>query len=82
MVVWILSLLTTVGLWVGAVVVLNKGDDGDLATMASNAPMAGFMAGGGVLAGTVFVGAFLLWLAVSAIVREHHRDRDAMRRGL
>lgn len=77
MVVWILSLLGSIGLWVAAVLVMGKAADPFAA--ATNAPLAGLLAGGGALVGLWAFLAFLLWLAVSAIVREHQLDRAQRR---
>jgi len=70
MAVWIVSLLVAVGLWVSAIVIFGKGPDAiDLL------PIAAYLAGAAALVTFWWFVSLLLWLAVSAVVREHDKDR-------
>lgn len=76
MVVWIISLLAAVGLWISAIVLFGKGAEAtDLVPLASV-----LTAAAGVVSFWWFV-SLLLWLAVSAVVREHEKDRRHASRG-
>lgn len=64
-----------IGTAVGVLVVFAKAD-GDLETIAANAQTIVWMSS---ISGTLLVGAFsvlVTWLAVSAVVREHQKDRE------
>ncbi|MFJ4296237.1 hypothetical protein [Curtobacterium sp. NPDC089689] len=74
--VWVVSLIAAIALWVTAVVLVNKGPDAiDLLAAVP------FVAGAAALMTFWWFVSMLLWFAVSAIVREHHKDREALRRG-
>jgi len=74
MAVWIVSLLAAIGLWATAGVIAGKGPEAiDLL------PLAGILAGAAALVSFWWFVSLLLWLAVSAVVREHHKDRQAAR---
>ncbi|MEJ8284032.1 MULTISPECIES: hypothetical protein [Curtobacterium] len=71
LVVWLVSLLVSIALWVSMAVIISKGASGvDLLPLvpileqAAEAVTAGWF------------GSLLLWLAVSAVVKEHHKDRQ------
>lgn len=76
MVVWIVSLLAAITLWVSAGVIAGKGPDG-----TGLLPLAGVLAGAAALVSFWWFVSLLLWLAVSAVVREHHKDRQQAARG-
>jgi hypothetical protein len=76
---WIICLIGAVGMYIGAVLVLNKGQ-GDMFATTANLPTVSVMAGAGTLLLFGWFFALLTWLAVSAIVREHYRDRDRVAR--
>ncbi|WP_420368531.1 hypothetical protein [Curtobacterium sp. L1-20] len=70
MAVWIISFLAAAGLWISAFVILGKGPDAlDLVPLGTILLIAA-----GVVTFWWFV-SLLLWLAVSAVVREHDKDR-------
>ncbi|MBF4607496.1 hypothetical protein ITJ59_08065 [Curtobacterium sp. VKM Ac-1393] len=71
LVVWLVSLLVSIALWVSTAVILSKGADGvDLLPLVPILEQT---------AEAVTIGWFvslLLWLTVSAVVKEHHKDRQ------
>lgn len=70
MAVWIISLLAAIGLWISAIVIIGKGTDAtDLLPLGTI-----LLSAAGVVTFWWFV-SLLLWLAVSAVVREHDKDR-------
>lgn len=71
MAVWIISFLAAIGLWVSAIVIFGKGADAvDLL------PLATSLAGAAAVVSFWWFVSLLLWLAVSAVVREHEKDRQ------
>ncbi|OII23123.1 hypothetical protein [Curtobacterium sp. MCBA15_013] len=71
LVVWIISLLAAIGLWVSAIVIFGKGTDS-----VELVPLAASLAGAAAVVSFWWFVSLLLWLAVSAVVREHEKDRQ------
>jgi formate hydrogenlyase subunit 3/multisubunit Na+/H+ antiporter MnhD subunit len=68
----IIATVIAVACWAGTIVLVVR-MDGDLASLPPGIPI---LAGVGSLAAGWAVTTLVLWICVSAVVREHHADRE------
>jgi hypothetical protein len=82
MTIWILLLVGAVGLVVAAVIIGGRAAQSDsVLGTTSSFTEAGLFFSGATLCGSIGVTVLVLWITVSAVVREHQKDRDVILRG-